>query len=902
MRYSSPYLALFFVICVPLNELFAAPAIPCYQRFRESESIDQAELGRLLAGELNCLSCHSADDQVASAVHTKQAPNLMNIGARVKPTYLRRFIADPTGTKPGTTMPGLLHGLSENETSRQVEALVHYLVSLTGQSFSQDEALIGARRRGEKLYHEIGCVACHDAKGDGAVSLPHSVPQGELDAKYSLGGLAEFLQHPLETRPSGRMPSLNLSLREAQDIAAYLLPHVPERAGAAYSVYRGDWQRLPNFDELNPVRLGSAEGITASVGEMDRFGLRWDARFAVPKTGTYRFHLGADDGARLFVDGKMIIDNDGIHGVVWKNKRIQLGQGTHDLKVDYFEQAGGEELYLEVEGPGFERMTLDSLLVGTSDHAVEIQQLKPNSDLIKQGRELFHSIGCASCHDVAESVSPPPRTLVASLTDLQRNQGCLAEDPTSGIPDFDLSLSQRDSLADFMESANRDDVPAISIQSTMLMFNCYACHARDAMGGVESPRNKSFKTTQPEMGDEGRIPPPLDGVGAKLTTEWLDGILGSGAKDRPYMLTRMPKFGAVNVGHMCEQFEAQDVLPQLAAVEFDVVEGKKAAWHMVGNRGFGCIQCHTFGRYKATGVQSIDMTIMTKRLRENWFRSYVRNPQSFRKGTRMPSAWPQEESILPNLLGGSSSKQIAAIWNYLRDGRRAKTPLGLVTNSMELIAGDEAIIYRNFIEGAGSRAIGVGYPAGINLAFDANNMSIALIWQGAFIDAKRHWTGRGQGFEPPKGENVKRLGQAVSFASLPSTKAKWPTKGGRELGYQFRGYRLGKERQPTFFYSIDGTQISDTPSTIETATAVSLSRTIKINRIETKANLLYYRAAVAETIRDMGNGMYELGNQLNVSIKSTPVVKPIIRESIGQTELLIPIDADAVTIIQDYAW
>lgn len=61
----------------------------------------------------------------------------------------------------------------------------------------------------------------------------------------------------------------------------------------------------------------------------------------------------------------------------------------------------------------------------------------------------------------------------------------------------------------------------------------------------------------------------------------------------------------------------------------------------------------------------------------------------------------------------------------------------------------EPIIYRNFIEGAGARAIGVGYPEKVNLAFDANSLRVAMIWQGAFIDAARHWRDRGVGYQPP---------------------------------------------------------------------------------------------------------------------------------------------------------
>ena len=67
---------------------------------------------------------------------------------------------------------------------------------------------------------------------------------------------------------------------------------------------------------------------------------------------------------------------------------------------------------------------------------------------------------------------------------------------------------------------------------------------------------------------------------------------------------------------------------------------------------------------------------------------------------------------------------------------------------------------------AGSRAIGVGYPEKANLAFDANDVRLAMIWQGAFIDAARHRTGRGVGFEKPLGGNVVKLPAGPEFAHL----------------------------------------------------------------------------------------------------------------------------------------
>ncbi len=64
-------------------------------------------------------------------------------------------------------------------------------------------------------------------------------------------------------------------------------------------------------------------------------------------------------------------------------------------------------------------------------------------------------------------------------------------------------------------------------------MNCYACHSRDGMGGPEISRNPLFKTSMKEMGDEGRLPPPLDGVGDKLQRSYLESILDAGCRRTP---------------------------------------------------------------------------------------------------------------------------------------------------------------------------------------------------------------------------------------------------------------------------------------------------------------------------------------------------------------------------------
>src|SRR5262249_47828320 len=167
----------------------------------------------------------------------------------------------------------------------------------------------------------------------------------------------------------------------------------------------------------------------------------------------------------------------------------------------------------------------------------------------------------------------------------------------------------------------------------------------------------------------GRIPPPLTGVGAKLTTAFFKHILANGAHDRPYMLTRMPKFGEANVGHLVEAFQSIDKLEPVAAVKFAEAPAKIKAEgrHMVGGNSLGCIKCHTWAGNKAEGVQGIDMTVLAQRLQRDWFHRYLLDPSKFRPGTRMPAAWYGGVTPLPKILDGDSPKQIEAIWLFLSD-------------------------------------------------------------------------------------------------------------------------------------------------------------------------------------------------------------------------------------------
>lgn len=883
------------------------PLVAGFERFHGDGQPASVAGGRLLLGELNCTACHTITADAATVVLNKQAPILDQVGQRVRVDYLRKFLSAPHKTKPGTTMPNLFAGQPAVQTERQVEALVHLLAS-TGD-IQEAAPISAAARRGENLFHTVGCVACHNARKPDAEVLPTSVPlPSVMEQKYSVPGLAAFLANPLHVRPSGRMPHLNLTPDEARDLACYLLRDLEIEGTLKFAYYEGNWQNLPDFSKLTPKSVGKAASFDVNLGAQDHFGIVFDGLLRVPRDGKYKFFLGSDDGSRLLIDSKQVVDRDGIHPLSFGEGTVDLTAGVHEIHVEYFEQGGEQELRVDYEGPGLKRQSVEFSLVVSREESVEQQRFVVNAELVAEGERLFGTLGCAACHQlkradkqIASQRSAKPLNSLNSFSD-----GCLSKKVTAGIPDYVLSPDQNRSLSAAVADLRTADKPSgeAVIAHTLTVFNCRACHARGKSGGVERARNASFRSNQPEMGDEGRIPPSLDGVGAKLKSEWMRHVFNNGAKDRPYMFTRMPRFGESNVGRLVMAFEAADAgtSPPEFTTEIPDRRLKAAGRKLVGAQGFSCIKCHTWGNVKATGIQSIGMTTMARRLKQSWFEPYVLNPQPYRAGTRMPAAWPQGQVAFVKLLDGTAETQIHSVWKYLSDGDQAPMPTGLGSNPIQLIAVDEPVMYRNFIEGAGPRAIGVGYPEHVNLAFDANNMRLALLWHNAFIDAGKHWIGRGPGFQAPLGDNVLKLSDGAPLAELDDPTAAWPTATAKQLGHQFLGYRLDVYRRPIFKYRFGDVDVHDYFEPVSSEEFAPLRRTMQfsVKQVDKK---LWFRALAAKSIEETGDGAYRIDGEWKMKLSASNG-QALVRQSNGRVELLVPIGGVAGTqvVTQEFHW
>jgi hypothetical protein len=135
--------------------------------------------------------------------------------------------------------------------------------------------------------------------------------------------------------------------------------------GRIYNI-RHDTNKLPNFRKMKPVgtiyttslnvpphdfKLGFP-GVTKRI---EWFAIDYTGRFWVEKPGYYDFSLLSDDGAILYIDDEMVIDNDGEHAPQERTGAVQLSHGVHSVRVSYFQGPRFHvALVLRVKVPGGE--------------------------------------------------------------------------------------------------------------------------------------------------------------------------------------------------------------------------------------------------------------------------------------------------------------------------------------------------------------------------------------------------------------------------------------------------------------------------------------------------------------------------------------------------------------------
>ncbi len=140
--------------------------------------------------------------------------------------------------------------------------------------------------------------------------------------------------------------------------------------GLDYSYYEGTWSMLPDFSALTPVKTGSIStfSLTPRI-KSDYFGFRFTGYINITTAGNYTFYTNSDDGSKLYINNNLIVNNDGAHAPQERSGTVNLPVGKHAIRVDFFENAGGEQCNVSYSGPGVSKMIIPSSVLFTGTGA-----------------------------------------------------------------------------------------------------------------------------------------------------------------------------------------------------------------------------------------------------------------------------------------------------------------------------------------------------------------------------------------------------------------------------------------------------------------------------------------------------------------------------------------------------
>lgn len=113
------------------------------------------------------------------------------------------------------------------------------------------------------------------------------------------------------------------------------------------------------LDGINPVKEGTATNFSVNHStRKENSALRYEGYIRIPEDGIYSFHLASDDGSMLWIDGKTVVNNDGLHGNDEKAGAVALKKGLHQLRMDYFNASGDAALKLQWSRDGSMKSTI----------------------------------------------------------------------------------------------------------------------------------------------------------------------------------------------------------------------------------------------------------------------------------------------------------------------------------------------------------------------------------------------------------------------------------------------------------------------------------------------------------------------------------------------------------------
>ena len=699
-------------------------------------------------------------------------------------------------------------------------ALITLFLVLTAKaqhySSSDNEKLkLSPQTAGNILLGEMNCVSCHESVTNN-ISTKQAPALDNLSSRLKQNYIIEYLKNPQKVKPGTSMPDVLHALPEDKK----------EESAIALGVYlTKDWAKTPD-QESSVSSTKKGKELFHSIG-------------------CVACHSPRDkDGKELSKDSIPLGDlankyhRTGLTEFLFQPHKVRPSGRMPDMKLSK-EEAKEIATYL-------------------SQDPDDSNYIKIENDLLLKGKKLFDELNCRSCHKL-EGHKPLKSKSLADLTGID----CKG-------PKYSLSEKQKTNIKAAL-SSKKELTKAEKIHKTLSEFNCYSCHERDSIGGP-GLRSQFFTSTEGELAAAGRFPPPLTNIGAKLQRSWMHKVLFQGESLRHYMVTRMPQFGEHNIGHLVDLFDSVDKVPKSGITPVVKREEKKAyreaGWKLVGTEGNSCIACHNYNSHPSLGLKALDIVSTSKRLKPDWFYHYMINPTAYRPGVVMPSFWPGGHSTQKGILKGDTTEQLRAMWHYFTIGQTQRLPRGLKVPPVELQAKDQVKVYRGRSTVAGFRGIAIGFPEGLNMAFDAEFMNYTTFWKGKFVQV--NWRGQAPGNFSPA-ERATAINSGIPFATLKANE-QWPVRAkieGKERlnpdplfvkrhAYKFKGYYTEKDFA-VLMYIYRGISIEDK---LEASIESTLKRTIEFNSNSPQS--FSFKIVDSDKIKKVSEKKFTLNDSLEI--------------------------------------
>jgi mono/diheme cytochrome c family protein len=527
--------------------------------------------------------------------------------------------------------------------------------------------------QGQRIFEQVGCTGCHLVKG--YENIPKIAPSlAKISAKVDPSWMVRWIENPHKLRPRTRMPNFDFKEDDAVAISAFLW---------SLSKEEGDkW--LQEHPLPNQVRQGDANAIAQGKKLVDSIGCKGCHGFA---EGEFSTPLG-------------------------KNKDI-----APNLK-DIGGKTGPQWLYHWVKNPrGFSPETNMPSLRLTDNEAAAItaylaslggkvepiaglEQRFSDGNNIKRGEALVRKYGCYGCHDIkgmekesrigVELTTFGSKTLeelfFGNRTDIKptwddwthnkiKTPRIYATERVEQLmPQFDLADEDigalRLLLAGFRErkvghrylaDQGQSVVRVVEGRRLVNQYNCIGCHEIEKRGGFV----RKYYQENPAS-----APPPLNGEGDKVQSNWLFGFIKAPFPLRPWLDIRMPTFGLSDT-HTTQLVNYFNGLSRVETpyVYFDdskvPPEHIQAARTLTSAEYFNCFSCHVRAGKNPEGPPegwAPDLALARQRLNPSWIVKWIQDPQKIQPGTKMPSFYPGGPD---NILEGKDDRQIDALRDYL---------------------------------------------------------------------------------------------------------------------------------------------------------------------------------------------------------------------------------------------